>query len=170
MKIAGVEEEIARLAAGDELGASGATDFQVGEIGLELGRIDDRAHFRIGRLPVSRLPRCGLGGERVDEAVVRGARHDHPARRRTGLPGEPEAPLRSYARGDGRIGVFEHDDGVLAAHLELHAGEPTAADRVDAETGCDRAGEADGGHSWVAHDRIADGAPGTVHDVEHSGR
>src|SRR5207302_986191 len=80
---------------------------------------------------------------RLHKAVVDAFGGDHLRRRGATLPGGEEAALHGAVRGDLDIGVVEHDERILAAHLELeflHAGDRRlrhlAADRL-------RAGEAD---------------------------
>ena len=101
---------------------------------------------------------------------MRRGRHDRPARRGARLPREPEAALGDDARCRRRVGVLEHDNRVLPAHLELDSGQPLAAERVDAEPGRHRAREADRRDAGVADDRVADLAARPVDDVQHTRR
>ena len=59
-------------------------------------------------------------------------------------PVEKKAPLTAHSTADLEVGVVEHDERVLAAHLELellHRLAPTQA-AATLRAGVDRAGEA----------------------------
>ena len=59
-------------------------------------------------------------GQRVDEAVVDALRHDQARGGRAALAGREEGAVGGALDRDLQIGVVEHDERVLAAHLELH--------------------------------------------------
>ena len=81
-----------------------------------------------------------LGRDPLDQRVVHGVVHDHPAGAGAGLPGQPEGALGDQRRGPVEVGVVQDDDRVLAAHLQLGAlaggatarwiASPTAVDPV----------------------------------------
>ena len=59
-------------------------------------------------------------------------------------PVEKNAPLTAHVDGDVEVGVVEHDERVLAAHLELELAHMLDAGGGDLLAGADRAGEGDG--------------------------
>ena len=80
----------------------------------------------------------------VDESVVDALRHDQPRRGRAALAGGEERAVDGAFDRDLQVGVVEHDQRVLAAHLELELLHRLARDagRGDLPAGRDRAGEA----------------------------
>ena len=84
-------------------------------------------------------------GHGVDEAVVDALGHDQARGGRAALAGREEGAVDGAFDRDLEIGVVEHDQRILAAHLELHL-----LHRVGRDAGCatlraggDRAGEGD---------------------------
>ena len=68
---------------------------------------------------------------RVDEAVVDAVGHDQARGRRAALAGGEEGAVDGAFDRDLQVGVVEHDQRVLAAHLELHL-----LHRIGADAGC----------------------------------
>ena len=67
------------------------------------------------------------------------------------------------------VGVVEHHQRVLAAHLELHLGDARGAVRRPGAD-ADRAGEADRVDSGAFDEALADDRAAAHHQVEHAGR
>ena len=111
-----------------------------------------------------------LVGQRRDEAVVDAGGHDEPRRRRAALAGREERALhRARSTAVGEVGVVEHDERVLAAHLELHLRHPRDRLGRDRAPGRHRAGEAERRDVGVVDQRLADDRAAAHHQVEHAG-
>ena len=76
---------------------------------------------------------------------------------------------RAFDRGL-QVGVVEHDQRVLAAHLELELAHRAGAGGGDPPPGRDRAGEGDGVDLLVVEHRLADHRAAAHDEVEHARR
>ena len=79
-----------------------------------------------------------------------------------------KAPLIAQFTAVVEIGVVEHDERVLAAHLELEPGEARGAFLRDVPAGVDAAGEADRSDVRRVEDRLADHRAAPHHQIEHA--
>ena len=102
--------------------------------------------------------RAGVFDERVDEVVVDLALDVEALGRRAHLAGVEERGPRAAASGDLDLGrhVGADDERVLAAELEVHAGDPPRRALGDPRAGRDAAGERDPVHALVVHQPLAD--------------
>ena len=144
------------FAAGEQLGALLGADPQVVEILVELATVDDRADVGALRQRRPHRERVGRGHHPLDERVVDPGGDDQPAGGGAALAGRVEGALDGAVDGDVEVGVVEHDQRVLAAHLELDARAAASGGLGDARPGLDRAGEADGIDAGVLDERVAD--------------
>lgn len=87
--------------------------------------------------------------------------------RRARLPGEPERPGRDNRGGRLRVGVVEHEHGVLPAHLELHPSPAPVQDALEVQAHGRGPGEGQTGHALVAGQRLAHHPATAVDHVEH---
>ena len=95
---------------------------------------------------------------------------DQPARRRAALPGLEERAVDRDRHRRRQIRVVEHDERVLAAHLELHARAGLDRGGADADADVLRSGEAHRVDVGRRGERGAELRAGPHHQVEHAGR
>ena len=154
-------------AAGGKLGAGGDRILDDAVDAIDLRTADDRAerHLPRGRVADRQMLRLGdeLLGQRIGDLLVR----DDEAGGHADLPlVEPGA--ESYCRGDPiEIGVLKHDDGVLAAELELHFLEMLASKLADAAADRARSRERDHRDVGIGADRLA-GLGAAGQDLQHA--
>ena len=115
----------------------------VAEVLLELLLADRRPDLRLRIERVADPQRPRLLGQRFDEAVVNAFGDDDPRRRRAALAGGEECAVDGARDRAVEVGVVEHDERVLAAHLELHARLALRRAFGDARADALRAGERD---------------------------
>ena len=111
---------VEQLAAPGELGALVLGDLDVLQVLVELALVDDRADMRAGLERVVDDEALQALGQRLDEAVVDAGLHDQARGRGAALAGGEEGAVDGAFDRDLQVGVVEHDERVLAAHLELH--------------------------------------------------
>ena len=119
-QVVAVGRALQPLAADDELRALALADLEVLQVLLELALVDDRPDVGAGEQRVVDAQRRELVGHRRDEAVVDAVGDDEARRRRAALAGREERALHGDVHRGRQVGVVEHDQRVLAAHLELH--------------------------------------------------
>ncbi|MNU75126.1 hypothetical protein D3C71_646470 [compost metagenome] len=155
------------LAARDHAAAAvpGDVDVVVGDVALSLGH--RRTHLGLGVERVADAKRRDLLGQQGDEAVVDAVLHDQAARRGAALSGGEEAAVQGDGHRPLQVGVVQHDQRVLAAHLQLHP--RLTLHRPFGHAGADglRAGEADPVHARMGDDGAADVAVADDH-VDHA--
>ena len=107
--------------------------------------------------------------EQVDELVVDTAVRDDAGGGGAVLAGVEVGRRGDHLRGARKVGVRHHDDGRLAAELEVHPLEGLRRRQRDLGAGPDRAGDGDQAGGRVL-DEVATGRGVAVDDVEHPGR
>jgi hypothetical protein len=80
-----------------------------------------RSHLSVGCECITDFQRLDPGGQRLHEFVVDILRDDDAARGRATLTGAEERAIECALDGAIEVAVIEHDQRILAAHLELHA-------------------------------------------------
>ena len=156
------------LAAEGQLAAFLPADLEIAQVLVELLLVDHRADLGAGLERVVDLELLHAFDHPRDEAVVDGLGHDQARGRGAALPGLEEGAIDRAADRDVEIGVVQHHERVLAAHLELELGEARRAFLCDVPAGVDRAGEAHRGDVRRLEDRLADHRAAAHHQVEHA--
>ena len=140
----------ARTADGDG-GALFATDLHVSLHLLQLRPVHQRADVRCLVQAVAEAQGFGAGDELLGEGVQHALLDDHAAGSGAALAAGAEGAPHSALDRQVDVGVAEDDDGVLAAHLQVHAFAVSAAVGGDLAAHLDGAGEGDHRHPRVAH-------------------
>ena len=96
--------------------------------------------------------------------------HDQPRRSRAALSGRIVRALHGDVDRHLQIRIVEHHERVLAAHFELHFGEPRARVLRNRPSRADRPREADGGDIRMVDDRVSHDGTGARHEIEHARR
>ncbi|NRP23209.1 hypothetical protein LPJGGPFB_06479 [Ensifer adhaerens] len=110
---------------------------------VELALVDHRADMRAGLQGIVDNQTLHALAHRLNEAVMDAFSHDHPRRRGAALAGGEEGGVDGSFDGDGKIGIVEHHEGVLAAHLQLVLAIVLDRGERDAFAGPGRAGKGD---------------------------
>ena len=156
------------LAAERQLAAFLPADLEIAQVLVELLLVDHRPDLGAGLERMVDLELLHAFDHRRDEAVVDGLGDDQARGRGAALPGLEEGAVERAAHRDVEIGVVQHHERVLAAHLELELGEARRAFLRDVPAGIDRAREAHGGDVRRLEDRLADHRAAAHHQVEHA--
>ena len=106
----------------------------------------------------------------VDEIVCDRIDHDRTRRRGASLTGRTERTLGGRFDGELHIAIFEHDDGILAAHFALDRNSAFRRAFVDGKTGRGRAGERDRSNRGMIDDRVADLVAVAEDEVQNAAR
>ena len=119
---------------------------------------DHRADVGRGVERIADHQRTGVVGERLEVVVVDVVENVEALGRGADLAGVQErSPGAALGRDLDLFGdVRADDERVLAAHLQVDAGDSLGADSGDSLAGSDRPGERDALDSLVGHDRGAD--------------
>ena len=107
----------------------------------------------------------GPGDDRVEQIIVDRLLDDHATGAGARLAAERERGPGHDVGGGVEVGVGKHDDGVLAAELELQALAEVGG-FVDPSADRRRTGERHGGDVGMGDEMGASGE--SVHDVEHA--
>ncbi len=94
--------------------------------------------------------------------------HDQARGRGAALSGLEESAVDRAIHGNAEIGVIQHHERVLAAHLELELGKPSRALLRDVLAGIDGSGEAHRGDVGRIQKRLADHRAPPHHQIEHA--
>ncbi|MNE17071.1 hypothetical protein D3C80_1100400 [compost metagenome] len=154
-------------AAGDHAPAFGRGDVDVAIGGLALIFADRRTDLGVGIQGVADAQGLHLLGQGRHEAVVDAVLNDQAAGGRAALAGGEEAAVQGDGHGPLQVRVVQHDQRVLAAHLQLHPRLTRDSAGRDPRPHALGAGEADARHILVVDDRLPHPAAADDH-VQHA--
>ena len=143
-------------------------DFDVLHVGFKLALIHSRAHLYTRFETKTHFEVARRFTERGGELVANCLFHNDTAAGRTRLPGDAETTRHRQLDRGGDVGVVEDNHGILAAHLQLYAGEVLHRLLVDLAPHEDGTGEADAVHVFAAHQCVAHAAPRPGDVVDHA--
>ena len=156
----------AGAAAGRHHGAFAAADLDVAGDLLPMLARDHRAYVGVRVARVAHDQARGALGELAGEAVVDRALHEDARAGGAAFAVDREDGEQRRVQRALLVGVLEHQHGRLAA--QLHRQPLDAGALGDALAGGGAAGEGNGAHVGMAHQRVAGFRAMAVHDVEHA--
>ncbi len=132
------------VAARQQLRPFALADADIFEVGFQLGLAHGRPHLHAALQAIAHLQAARrVAQHRLGKVVGNALFDNHPAGGGAGLAGQAKAAHDRQLDGQVEIGVFQHHQRVLAAHLQLHARQVLDGLLIDAGADAVRTGEAD---------------------------
>jgi hypothetical protein len=136
---------------------------------VAVARVHHRTHLRLRRQRVAEAQLGETTEDGGEQLVGDGLLQQQPAQGPAPLAVELGEQVDHARRRTVEVGVVEHDDGVVAAELELGGLEVGRARRSDVATALEAAGERDRAHPGVVDQAAAD-VRAALHELEDPGR
>ena len=167
---AAVNPVLQPVASAQQLGAFILADLHVFLRRLYLRLVDLRPHIGAFVQAVSHFQNADSVRQLVGELVINILLHDHPAGGGAALAGSAKAAPHCAIHRQVNIGVVQHDDGILPAHLQRAMLETFRRRLADHAAHLARAGERYGPHVRMGQHGRARFRAKPAHDVHHAAR
>ncbi len=120
------------VAAQQELRTLDLADFGILMHGLDASHVDERPHVGLRIESIAHAQLFGGGHQPVGKGLLHGTLDNHTAGSCAALACRAERAAQDALGGQRQVGIFQHDDGVLAAQFQRAASQVAPADLRDA--------------------------------------